>query len=103
MRRGRALPAAEYVRLYDPRRTDLQPEDLRSRSAVGQGPILGTVDVESAPTREDVTTPYQETFESFRSAAEDALDQEQVPLKYRPIVRRYFDTVDEVAEQENSE
>lgn len=96
----RALPAAEYVRLYDPRRTRLQPEDLRSRSVIGQGPILGTVDVESEPSREDVITPYEETFESFRSAAEEALDQEQVPLKYRPIVRRYFDTVDAAAEQE---
>ena len=59
--------------------------------------------MESEPNREDVTTPYRETFESFHSAAEEALDQEQIPLKYRPIVRRYFDSVDEVAEQETNE
>ena len=96
---SRTLPPAEYVRLYDPRRTELEAKALRSRSALGLGPILGSVEVQSRPGQEEIKTPYQETFESFRSVAEDALDQEQVPLKYRPIVRRYFDTVDAVAEE----
>ena len=96
----RTLPPADYVKLYDPRRTQVQAEDLRSRSAVGEGAILGTVEVESQPRKEEVKTPYRETFESFRSAAEDALEQEQVPLKYRPVVRRYFDEVDGVADQD---
>ena len=76
---------------------------MRSRSTLGKGPILGTVEVESQPRQEESIVPYQETFESFRSAAEDALDRQQVPLKYRPIVRRYFDEVDSAAGTEQAQ
>ena len=59
---------------------------------------MGTVEVEGKPTAEEPTISYQETFESFRSEAEDALSQEQVPLKYRPVVRQYFDSVDSLTD-----
>jgi hypothetical protein len=93
-----ALPPGEYVRLYDPRRSQVNPEDVRARSRIGEGQMLGSEEVPLQPGQEDVTTPGVETFESFRTAAEDALAQEQVPLRYRPIVRQYFDEVDAVKE-----
>ncbi len=101
---SRTLPPREYVQLYDPRRTEVPGEDLRSQSALGnQGAILGTMEVDSIPKPEQPSIPYSENFESFRTAAEDALDQEQVPLKYRPIVRRYFDSVDSMAQEKTTE
>jgi len=97
---SRTLPPREYVQLYDPRRTEVPGEDLRSQSTLGnQGTILGAMEVDSIPKPEQPSIPYAEGFESFRTAAEDALDREQVPLKYRPIVRRYFDSVDSMAEE----
>lgn len=97
---SRTLPPREYVQLYDPRRTEVPGEDLRSQSTLGnQGTILGAMEVDSIPKPEQPSIPYAESFESFRTAAEDALDREQVPLKYRPIVRRYFDSVDSMAEE----
>ncbi len=101
---SRTLPPREYVQLYDPRRTEAPGEDLRSQSALGnQGAILGTMEVDGIPKPEQPAIPYSENFESFRTAAEDALDRDQVPLKYRPIVRRYFDSVDSMAQEKTTE
>lgn len=97
-----ALPPGEYIRLYDPRRTELEAVPIRSQSALGEGQIIGTLEVPSRPGQEEVQTPYRETFSSFRSSAEDALAQEQIPLKYRPMVQRYFDSVDTLADQGES-
>jgi hypothetical protein len=97
------LSPAEYVRLYSSRRTELTPENVRARSSVGQGQIEGSMNVRSSPRQEELTTPYSDTLPSFREAAEDALGREEVPLKYRPMVRKYFDSVDSVVQPEDGE
>jgi hypothetical protein len=84
----------EFVKIYAPGYTEVRPEDRFIPGKLGQGPIMGTVDIMGEPReRERAFVPYSQVLPSYRRAAEEALEKENIPLEYRTFIREYFDNL----------
>lgn len=75
---------------------ETQTESIPSRipGQFQDAPIAGAFLVRGLPGRQDASVEFSDVVLESRQAAEDALNQQRVPLVYRSCVRRYFDMLE---------
>ncbi|MCL2325774.1 MAG: hypothetical protein FWC40_04660 [Proteobacteria bacterium] len=71
---------------------DVRTRDERLEGMQGAAPTTSEV-IREASQSGFVTESYREVFQTYERAAEDVLEQEQVPQGYRQYVERYFDMI----------
>ena len=55
---------------------------------------MGTVEIMGEPKdKEEAFVPYSQVLPTYRQAAEEALEKENIPLEYRQYIREYFDNL----------
>jgi len=84
----------EFVKIYAPEYTQVQSEDRFVPGKLGQGPIMGTVEIMGEPREKERSfVPYSQALPTYRQDAEEALEKENIPLEYRTLIREYFDNL----------
>jgi len=90
----RAYQERQFVKIYAPEYTKVRSEDRFVPGKLGQGPIMGTVEIMGEPKdKEEAFVPYRQVLPTYRQAAEEALEKENIPLEYRQYIREYFDNL----------
>ncbi len=84
----------QFEEVFDPRRlnapegdTDIQLQPDQSDQPAGEG------EFNDNPAG-NVTVPYNEVFQDYADAANEAMDQSYIPLGLRDVVREYFLSID---------
>lgn len=84
----------KYQSIYAPERVASTRIDTQVSGKKGKD--KGNTDyqtVRDAPDASSASQPYYEVYSSYRHAAENALDKEDVPATYKKQVRDYFDSL----------
>jgi hypothetical protein len=81
--RGGTLPENDHAVAF-------QTEKLKAKHS-GQGKVTASIYVKGLGQKGDPTAEYRAAAEALEKAAEDALDDTDIPLERRNLLRDYFD------------
>lgn len=88
---------ARFEQVYAPERLATRNLETQVKGKHGEG-AFDTSLVRGAPERGSAAQPYYEVYSTYRRAAEDALNREEVPATYKKQVRDYFDSLQPAGE-----
>jgi len=86
----------DFVRIYDPRRTEVGSRDVKVTGRMGDAGKIYSMETRGEPDRPGETSvPYYDVFSTYSRQAEKAIEKEKVPAAYRQRVKAYFDALKE--------
>ncbi|MEP0814998.1 MAG: hypothetical protein HRF49_10080 [bacterium] len=91
--KGNERTAIDFVPSYDPEQIPSDAYNTRVRGKVGSGGETLAQEMISLPSKADSLSEYYDIVAAYGNAAEQAMENENIPPEYRELVKSYFETI----------
>ncbi len=85
-----------FKKLYEPQRDEFETFTGKVSGKLSEGPVIRSIrsSVRGAPTTgEEATRDPAEVYVDARAKGEEAVRREQIPSRYRSLIRHYYDDI----------